>query len=256
MRVIVTRPSAQAAAWVGRLHALGCDAVALPLIAIAPVDDPAPLQAAWAALASKALVVFVSANAVVQFFARRPPGAWPAAVLAGSTGPGTTRALRAAGVPEAAIVEPAADAPAFDSEALWSRLAARDWAGRQVLVVRGENGRDWLAATLAARGANVQFVAAYRRLPPPLDDGARRLLAEAIAAPRRHLWCFSSSEAVGRLRALAPAADWSAALAVATHPRIAESARCAGFGAVAPVGATPEALAAFAARASIQSDPL
>ena len=32
MRVVVTRPKAQATAWVERLHALGVDAVALPLL--------------------------------------------------------------------------------------------------------------------------------------------------------------------------------------------------------------------------------
>ena len=244
MRVIVTRPSAQAATWVAQLRELGVDAQALPLIGIAAVDDAAPLQAAWAALPGTALVMFVSANAVAHFFAARPPGMpWPAGTLAGSTGPGTSAALRDAGLAPAALVEPADDAPAFDSEALWSRLAAREWAGRRVLVVRGEDGRDWLAQTLRERGAEVEFVAAYRRLPPVVDAAGRALIASALATPAEHLWLFSSSEAVAQLQALAPAADWSSARAAASHPRIAATVSEVGFGEVLLLPPRPDALA-------------
>lgn len=246
MRVIVTRPPAQAAAWVVQLQSLGIDAVALPLIGIAPVDDPAPIAAAWQHLAGTALVMFVSANAVAHFFAARPPGAaWPQDTRAASTGPGTTAALRAQGLAAAQIVEPAADAPSFDSEALWSRLAEEDWVQRRVLVVRGEDGRDWFADTLRGHGATLAFVAAYRRLPPEPDAAAQRLLAAALAAPAAHLWLFSSSEAVAHLCRLAPAADWSGAHAAASHPRIAHSVRSAGFGRVDELPPSPDAVAAL-----------
>ena len=243
MRLIVTRPAAQALPWVAALQALGLDAQALPLIGIAPPRDVAPVQAAWGGLARWRLVMFVSANAVEHFFAARPAGArWPAALAAGSTGPGTSAALRAAGV--RLIEEPAADAPQFDTEALWARLATQSWQGAQVLVVRGDEGRDWLANTLRAQGATVHFVAAYRRLPPTLDAAGAALLAAALATPSQHLWLFSSSEAVAHLQALAPAAHWSASSACASHPRIAQAAQQAGFGQVDLVAPTPEAVAA------------
>ena len=242
MRLIVTRPAAQAAAWVAALQVLGLDAQALPLIRIAAPHDLAPVQAAWRALDSLALVMFVSANAVEHFFAARPLGAiWPDAVLAGSTGPGTTAALRSAGVKQ--VEEPAADATQFDTEALWARLAWRNWQGARVLVVRGEDGREWLADTLRKHGAEVSFVAAYRRLPPLLDAAGRTLLAQAQARPEQHVWLFSSSEAVAHLQALTDARAWTAAQAFASHPRIAHAARQAGFGRVALVAATPQAVA-------------
>ncbi|MBL8313383.1 MAG: uroporphyrinogen-III synthase [Rubrivivax sp.] len=243
MLLIVTRPLAQALPWVAALRALGQAAQALPLIDIAPPSDPVPVRAAWQQLASQALVMFVSANAVEHFFQARPAGlAWPAEVLAGSTGPGTTRALRVAGVPEAALVQPAADSPRLDSEALWAQLQEHDWLGRTALIVRGEDGRDWLADTLRARGAQVGFVAAYRRLRPQLDGQQETLLATALRAPAEYLWLFSSSEAVANLRSLRPQADWSASLALASHPRIAEAARGAGFASVAVVPPTPQAV--------------
>lgn len=257
MRLIVTRPAAQAADWVRALQALGQDAVALPLLDIGPVHDPAPLRAVWCRLADNTLVMFVSANAVLHFFAAAPAGqAWPAAVRAGCTGPGTSAALRAAGVPAGCIVEPPAGAN-FDSESLWALLAVEDWAGRHVLVVRGEEGRDWLADTLRARGATVDFVAAYRRCAPRPDAAGHALLARALAEPAAHLWLFSSSEGVAQLRTLAPGADWSRSGALASHARIAQTARELGFARVALTAPAPAAVAALAAGwASIQSDAL
>lgn len=231
MRVIVTRPAAQADGWVQRLRALGHDAVPLPLIEIAPAPDPLPVQRAWHALGECGLVVFVSPNAAERFLAARPPElAWPAATLAGSTGPGTSQSLRAQGVPEACIVEPPADAPQFDSEALWARLQDRDWQGVRVLIVRGDGGREWLSDTLRARGAQVEMLAAYRRRRPVLVATERELLDAALALPRAHCWLFSSSESMDHLQALAgPEADWSQARAVATHERIAQRARRLGI---------------------------
>lgn len=259
MRAIVTRPSAQAADWVAQLQALGVDAVALPLIGIAPLADVAPVHTAWRRLAGTALVVFVSPNAVARFFAARPAGvAWPPATRAGSTGPGTSAALRAAGLSAGQLVEPPVDAGVFDSEALWARLATERWAGRRVLVVRGEDGRDWLAQVLREQGAEVDFVAAYRREAPHLDAAAQALLDTALADPRGHCWLFSSSEAVQHLRALRPAADWSAARAIASHPRIALAVRAAGFGRVDELPPRPQAVAEALQSMSppIQSAPL
>ena len=240
MRVIVTRPAAQAAQWVARLQAQGIDALALPLMGIAPVADPAPIDAAWARLlqtqgaAPAQLVIFVSPNAAEQFFAHRPTHAgWPQAVWAGSPGPGTTHSLRDLGVPEARLIEPAADAAQFDSESLWARLSQHDWRGAEVLIVRGEGGgRDWLAATLRGYGARVSQLAAYRRVAPLFSVADRALLDVARATPAEHVWLFSSSEAIDHLAQSQPGAAWFGAQAVATHPRIAQRARGLGFSSV------------------------
>jgi len=245
MRIIVTRPQAQADALVAELRAAGVDAVAMPLIDIAPVADEQPLREAWRSLDTRALLMFVSANAVRHFMRLRPPSsAWPAQLLAASTGPGTSAALREAGVPPALLVEP--DGEVFDSEALWQQLRARDWQGQRVLVLRGEGGRDWLADQLRERGATVDFVAAYRRCPPRLGAATRRVLEAALAQPRQHLWAISSSQALAHLARLAPQADWRAAAAVAPHARIVAALQQLGFGDVQLAPADAAALAAVA----------
>jgi uroporphyrinogen-III synthase len=233
---------------VRRLGAEHIDAVALPLIGVAPAADAASVEAAWASLAKQRLVMFVSPNAVEHFFALRPVGeTWPAGVLAGSPGPGTTRALLDLGVPAAQTVAPAADAAQFDSEALWQQLAAQDWRGAPVLIVRGDGGRDWLAETLRGRGAQVSHVAAYRREAPVFDAVQQSLLAAALREPASHLWYFSSSEAVDHLARLTATFEpprWAEARALATHPRIAERARHLGIARVSECRAPLEAVVA------------
>ena len=275
LRLIVTRPRAQGLHWVQALCAQGVEAVALPLIDIAPVADASPLRAAWASLGTRSLVMFVSANAVQAFFeaGREQTGSmppWPGGVLAGCTGAGTRAALHGAGVPDSLIVEPPAGA-STDSEGLWQALQARDWTGARVLVVRGEQGRDWLAERLGSAGADVQFLCAYQRLPPALDEAGHELLQCALREPQAHLWLFSSAEAVENLGQLAgapggPSAgpagapagaptvgpDWSRSQALATHPRIAQAARALGWAEVSvvpgPLQAVVEAVRLRAAR--------
>lgn len=245
MPLIVTRPAGQARPWLQALHAAGVDAAALPLIEIVPSPQPEAVRDAWRDLPSMAFAMFVSANAVQHFFALRPPGAaWPASLQAGSTGPGTSGALRAAGLSASQVVTPDEAAGRFDSEALWALIGSRPWQGTQVLVVRGEDGRPWLAGRWQQAGATVRFVAAYARRVPQPDAGGRALLERACARPQEHVWHFSSGEAVQHLGTLVPGADWHAATALVTHERIADQARAAGFGRVRVVEAGVEAAAA------------
>lgn len=245
MRALVTRPQPQADDWVARLRARGIDALALPLIEIGAAPDAGAVAAAWGSLAARALVVFVSPNAAERFLAARPnDAAWPARLPAASVGPGTTLVLYGAGIE--AVIEPAPDAPQFDSEALWLQLAARDrdWHGASVLIVRGDGGRDWLGQQLHDAGATVETVAAYTRRAPRFAGDAAVSLHAAVARPQSHRWLFSSSEAIDHLGAASAGTDWSRAQALATHPRIAERARALGIGDVI------EARASFAAVAA------
>jgi uroporphyrinogen-III synthase len=228
MPVIVTRPPQEAAQWVELLRARGVDAHALPLIAIAPAADAAALRQAWTALARHQAVMFVSGNAVREFFRVRPEGS-AFARCAWAPGPGTRDALVDAGVDPEAIIAPPADAPQFDSEALWAQVQGRLDPGASVLIVRGGGGRDWLARQLAAAGVQVETLTAYSRELPVWNAQQAGLARRAAAGST---WLFSSSEAIANLARLMPGQAWSGACAVATHPRIAEAARGAGLGRV------------------------
>lgn len=265
-RVIVTRPAREAQHWVQQLQQSGVQAEALPLIEIVAASAAANLQAleqAWRTREQYAACLFVSGNAVEYFFKgkealsffSRPQPAMDKVTNTGSPvvsglrcmapGPGTVTALLAAGIPIEQIDAPAADARQFDSEALWNVVGQRDWRGRRVLVVRGEShaaaggaeggdsaspGRDWITRQWQSVGAQVDFVGVYQRRAPRLTDA--QIQRAQASSTDGSVWLFSSSEAVANLTRLPAlsAMDWRCARAVATHPRILEAVRAAGWG--------------------------
>ena len=252
-RILVTRPQHDAQPWVSALQARGLQAVALPLLAIGPCGDPAAQQALTKARQAALTpghyraVMFVSGNAVQYFFESNQPLAYDSSRLlapdtrAWTPGPGTARALLAAGVHQHQIDGPAADAAQFESESLWQSVQGQIRPGDRVLIVRGDSpapeihtpstqgaGREWLAARLREAGAQVELLAVYQRLLPQWTP-EQRDLARAAAADGS-LWLFSSSEAVANLQQLLPAQDWQQGLALTTHARIAAKVQSAGFG--------------------------
>jgi len=256
-KVLVTRPQREAQAWVQALRDRGHPTCALPLIDISPVPDQARLRECWQGLlatpgAYRALM-FVSAAAVEGFFSCQPsPGGFGGGdepqgfPRCWATGPGTRRALLAAGIAASSIDAPSEAGGQFDSEALWARVGSSVRHGDRVLVVRGGEasvepashpdrpdagvGRDWLAGRLRDSGAEVHVVVSYLRAAP--NWSAAQIATARDAAADGSIWLFSSSQAIAHLRALLPDLDWSGALAITTHPRIELAAKRAGFGRV------------------------
>lgn len=259
-RVIVTRPLREGQAWLHALQARSWDAHALPLIDLDAAPDQAPLTSAWQALQNTATsyqaLMFVSSAAVEGFWAARPASA-PSLLANGdgngtgsvrcwATGPGTRRALLAAGVAPEHIDAPPTEAGQFDSEALWHVVSSGLRSDARVLIVRGDDalpgsadvsgslgagaGRDWLAQQLRAAQVEVDFVVSYIRALPTLSPAQLALARQA--ATDGSVWLFSSSQALQNLRQILPGQDWSMARAVASHPRIEKAARQTGFGAV------------------------
>jgi uroporphyrinogen-III synthase len=248
MRVLVTRPQAEASQWIEDLRRRGFDPVALPLITIVPVPQSQLLQQAWAQLDRYRAVMFVSGNAARHFFAHRPVGAsWPGHTRAWAPGTGTARALVEAGIGASLVDAPSAQAAQFDSENLWQQVQAQVEPGDAVLIVRGEDAdgrggaRDWLAEQLGAAGAQVHAIAVYLRRAPVFTEAQR---ACALLGATQGVWLFSSSQGIANLQELLPGQQWAQARALATHPRIAQAARIAGFGVVCESRPSLEAVAA------------
>ncbi|OAJ51364.1 fused uroporphyrinogen-III synthase HemD/membrane protein HemX [Paraburkholderia ginsengiterrae] len=256
--VVITRPAGQSNELITRLAAAGIATLDFPLIDIAPVTDDAPLRAALASLERYALVVFVSPNAVDHAFARSDT-IWPHALPVGVVGPGSVQALARHGVAEPAyqVISPPSgtdeDTARFDSEGLFAAietaLGVAGLEGKRVLIVRGDGGREWLAERLREPGAEVETVAAYRRLvPEPSIGGWARV--HALLAGEPHAWLLTSSEGVRNLHELAQdhltadeIAQLKRAALVAPHPRIAQTARALGFDSITVSGAGDERIA-------------
>jgi uroporphyrinogen-III synthase len=236
-RVVITRPLQQAEPLARAVAALGRTPVVLPLLEISPLPDESQLIDTLSMLDRYALVAFVSPNAVDHAFAHLPR--WPDGVDIAVVGEGSRQALARHGVTDACVRIHAPIDPAHsDSEGLLQALDRASLAGRRVLVVRGETGRELLPDALRAAGAQVDTVAAYRRALPRLTPELAGLLRALLAG--QNDWIMTSSEAlrglVGLVRELGSAGTHDADMEklqqqrlIVPHARIADTARALGF---------------------------
>lgn len=162
--IVVTRPRAQALTLAGLIAERGGKPVVFPLIEISPVADPGPLQTAIARLDRYALAIFISPNAIdfslPLILATR---GWPSGLRSVAIGQSSVRRLASYGI------EPTlAPLHRFDSESVLElpELQRAEVVGKRVLILRGNGGRELLADTLRARGAEVDYVSCYLRSAP------------------------------------------------------------------------------------------
>jgi uroporphyrinogen-III synthase len=252
--VVITRPLAQAQLLAKQVAALGRHPVIFPLLEIQPLPDLAPLKAALDDLARYALIAFVSPNAIDAAFALRPT--WPSDKVLAIIGEGSRKALGRHGVDDknATIISPR-DKQRTDSQTLLEALNKSALAGQQVLIIRGETGRELLADELRAAGVIVTQIAAYRRSAPRLDAMRREQLAQLIASPND--WIITSSEALRNLMQMVQQLTNGAGVAkmqqqhlLVSHDRIAETAHILGFQNITLTGSGDESLLA-----ALQSTP-
>jgi uroporphyrinogen-III synthase len=236
--VVVTRPGAAGRALADELTRAGQPALWLPAFEFGPAPDEAQARAVLATLGDFDLAIFVSPQAVRATAAllARP---WPAATVIAAVGAGTRAAVLAAlaGAASATLL-PARDEDirGAGSESLWPLLQALQPPPRRVLLLRAQSGREWLAEKLQAAGSAVTALAVYSRLPFTLSADLRARLAAAAQSGLASV--ISSSDAVDALANVL--GDQPALLqalragpALASHPRIAERLRAAGFDRVA-----------------------
>jgi uroporphyrinogen-III synthase len=246
--VVITRPRAQCQALAEGVAALGREAVVLPLLDIYPLADQAPLRQVMGGIKGYTLVAFVSPNAIDAAFAHLAQlGPWPAGVALAVLGETSRACLAKHGIDDAnATIFSPLDPARSDSEHLLDALDMKALAGKRVLIVRGESGRELMADGLRAAGADVETVAAYRRQVPAMTAQLAATLDALLARPND--WIITSSEALRGLLGLlaeldlrdggdrgAGGTDGSAVAKmqqqhlIVPHTRIAETAAALGF---------------------------
>lgn len=249
--IVVTRPEAGGRTLTEALTARGLDALWLPAFEIGPAPDEPAARAALGRLADFDLAIFVS-PAAVRAAAALLSGTWPARTAIGAVGAATARAVAQSipGAQSAPLVAPgAADEHDAGSEAFWDALARAALRPQRVLLLRAQGGRAWLADRLTRAGARVTAVAVYSRRTRSAGGDEIATLRRWRDAGRAPATLVTSSEAVAvlvRQFDRAGARDWlRAGVALATHARIAERLRAAGFARV--LLAAPNADAIMAA---------
>lgn len=245
--LVITRPAEQAGLLQRLLTQAGAEVTALPLIAIQAPADPAPLMAAIEQLDQFQLAIFVSPSAI-DAVASRLTAPWPKETQIAVIGPGSARRAEELGLPVA--LQPSSQ---FDSEGLLALPELQDMHGQQVVVFRGNGGRELLPDTLIQRGARVDRIESYQRSQPTLD--AERLTQLSLHAPDG--WILTSSEALDNLIDQLSAHQLEAIQQhhwFASHPNIARHLQQKGFVRVIDTGSGDAAiLASLAAHFASQS---
>jgi hydroxymethylbilane synthase len=165
-RILVTRAREQASALAEKIRARGGEAVEFPTIAFAPLEDFREMDRALARVHEFDWVVFTSANGVRAVNERARALGMDARAFAptriAAIGPATARALETLGwhvdfVPTKFLGEQIA-------------LELPIERGQRALLLRADIASDVLARGLAARGAAVTNIDAYRTVMPQKRD--------------------------------------------------------------------------------------
>ncbi|AHG20425.1 uroporphyrinogen-III synthase [Chania multitudinisentens RB-25] len=166
MTILVTRPSPAGEQLVCRLRAHGRIAYHAPLIDFAPGVDLPRLPQGLALLNAGDLVFVLSQHAVSYAYSviNRAGLQWPSHLSYYAIGRPTALAMhRICSLP----VEYPREREI--SETLLLLPALQKLAGKQVLIMRGNGGRELLGDTLRERGAAISYYECYQRSPIHYD---------------------------------------------------------------------------------------
>ena len=157
MGVLITRPRHQSGNLASLVEKAGGVPLLLPTIEIRPLGKDEDQIEQFKDAGTVDLVIFVSSNAVnygqtlLAELAKQP-------ITLACIGPATARAMKHLGSPPDLVPD-----SGFNSEALLAEPALSEVAGRSVIIVRGENGRELLGQSLRQRDALVTYIETYRR---------------------------------------------------------------------------------------------
>ena len=228
--IAITRPVDQAKKLSALISEVGGTPILFPLIEIMPLNDYSQFEAVISDIKDYDWAIFISSNAVQNGMPRLIEAGMAKEDIFGSLkfatiGPITAIELQSFGIED--VLTPLSHVQAgdeskvrFDSESLLALPEMTYVAGKKILIVRGVGGRDVLAETLKARGAQVTFGECYQRINPQTNCN---LLAQLWAEKKLHGIVVTSSEAMHHLLDLAGDAEWLRNITLfVNHARIAD----------------------------------
>lgn len=174
MKVLITRPRAQAEDFAEKLRVAGFEPIFFPVIEIQPIKNNIALERALEKLNSYEWVVFTSVNAVDVvfdeysiFFLKESAGVKFAAI-----GPKTAEALRKYSI------KPDFVPKEYVAEAILPGLG--DLQGKWVLFPRAEIARQVLPEAIANAGGIAHEIVVYQTLPAQIDGEGLSTLKSGV----------------------------------------------------------------------------
>lgn len=217
-KLVVTRPKPESQHSCAFFESLGASPIAIPMMDICPVTDPqkkAAIQSKIFDIDLYDFVIFVSKNAVreaVEWLDRCWP-MLPENIIWIGIGKGTTKLLQQEGIP-------ATTNSGQTTEDLLQWPILSELVNKKILIIRGEGGRPTMGDALEQRGARVDYLNLYQRIP--LDHTIDQLSAGDFA----NLILITSGEGLENLQAsLAKHAKmWCDKTIITPSQRVAELA--------------------------------
>ena len=220
-KVVLTRPQADSERLSEALQNEGFQTRVMPIITIEAI--PTAEQAPAPSLNDDALCIFISANAVRFGLPQLGSAlARDSDLTVIAVGNKTRDTLAAEGIQAQVPVR-------ADSEGLLAMPALSAPDSRDVVIVKGEGGRELLASELTGRGARVTEWACYRRCWPEVDVSGLIEISAGL------IFQASSGEMVSRLSELLAGggqADLFQSSIIVPSDRVARLATDIGWGQV------------------------
>jgi uroporphyrinogen-III synthase len=203
VHVLVTRPSHQAESLCQLIEQQGGIAVRFPTLEVVEMnakpnnesDNPAIATNPLSKLSNYRWLVFISANAVN--FALKANGGKIArfkSVQIAAIGQATANALIKSGLQVNLLPK-----TGFDSDSLLAMPELQLVNGQNILIVRGQGGREQLATVLRSRGANVDYWEVYQRIMPDVDNAK---LGDLLEQNKLNVIVITSCEALQNLQTM------------------------------------------------------
>jgi len=236
LNVAITRPAEQAQSLCDAIESHGGAAIRFPLIAVSALQDYQAFDQQITQLQHTDWAIFISTNAVDFAMPRvlkylenklgenleKNHGALPENLRFAAIGHQTAGALGKYGVHKVLIPQ-----GRYDSETLLALPEMQDVAGKTFAIFRGVGGRELMAETLKARGANVYFAESYQRINPQQNA---ELLKAHWQKNKLDAVVVTSSEAMRYLLDMAGNEEWLRHITLCVnHERIAELPRKLGL---------------------------
>lgn len=156
-------------------------------LSITPVDDMPRLKLQLSAIYQADLIVLVSINAVEQLVQALQQWQWPL----------PTAPIAVPGKASASVAQQHKLNLQFtpkhkdNSEGLWINLKQHDWRGKNVSILRAQDGRDFLQQKLIDAGANVDTICLYLRSVK--EDVAKQVTEAHLSQPFTDILLSSGS---------------------------------------------------------------
>lgn len=194
VQLLVTRPVHQAERVSVLAQQAGAQVWRYPVVEIKEPTDVRRVNLLFKHIEDYDTAIFISANAVNMGLQRMAAQKvrFPKHMTVAAIGQVTAQALAAQGVaPELVAPSP------YTTEAFLAMEEMDHMEGAQVLLFRGEGGREALANGLKARGAHVEYVEVYRRGKPA--QPATVQYKSFRASPGAHAIMVTSEESLMNL---------------------------------------------------------